>query len=148
MSTPAQPEFRSQQYEFTADQNKTLNQLAGSMETVALLLKLAGAVFLIFLALVLAPVVRAGGPYMPILGQAIGLGSAMILCLSFGFWTSSAARSFRKVVESKNQDVWHLMNALGRLRDLYSLLQTLILGGMLVGIIGLALYAYDRFVRG
>jgi len=148
MSTPAQPEFRSEQYEFSADQNKTLNQLADSMGTVAMLLKLAGTVFLIFLGLLLFPVIQAGGPYMPILGQAVALGSAMILCLSIGFWTSGAARSFRKVVESKNQDIWHMMNALGRLRDLYSLLQTLIIGGMLVGIVGLAIYAYDRFVKG
>ena len=148
MSTSPQPEFRSEQYEFTAEHNRTLNELAASMETVATLLKLAGAVFLLFFALLLIPAVQAGGLPLRDYGPIIGLGAGMLFCLSIGFWTSGAARSFRKIVESKNQDVWHLMNALGRLRDLYSLLRTLVMGAILVLVIGLALYGYDRFVKG
>lgn len=148
MSTPPQPEFRSEQYEFSAEHNRALNELAANMGTVATLLKLAGVVFLLFLALLLIPAIRTGELPLREYGPIIGLGAGMLLCLSIGFWTSSAARSFRKIVESKNQDVWHLMNALGRLRDLYSLLRTLIMGGILVLVIGLALYGYDRFVKG
>jgi hypothetical protein len=46
MSTPPQPEFRSEQYEFNAEQNRTINELAGAMEVVATLTKVLGFAFL------------------------------------------------------------------------------------------------------
>ncbi len=144
MSTSPQPEFKSEQFEFTADHNRMLNELAGSMQTVATLMKLAGAVFLIFILLLLPPVIQAGGGY----GLIIALGAATLLCLTIGFWTSGSAGSFRKIVESKNQDIWHLMNALTRLRDMYALLRTIIMGSLILLMIALALYGYDRFGKG
>ena len=143
MSTSPQPEFRSEQYEFNAEQNRTINELAGAMEVVATLMKVVGLGFLIFFGLLLYQAVQVRAGYAP----AIGLGGAALICLAIGFWTSGSAHSFRRIVESKNQDVWHLMNALGSLRNMYGLLRTIILGTLVVLLVGLALFAFERFSR-
>jgi hypothetical protein len=75
-------------------------------------------------------------------GPAIGLGGASLLCLCVGFWTGGAATSFRKVAETKNEDVWHLMNAVGSLRSMYGLLRTIILGTLVLSVVGLGLVAF------
>ena len=38
-------------------------------------------------------------------GPAIGLGAAALLCLCIGFWTGGAATSFRKIAETKFNDL-------------------------------------------
>jgi len=88
-------------------------------------------------ALTTVHVVNSGGNY----GPAIGLGAAALLCLCIGFWTGGAATSFRKIVETKNEDIWHLMNALSSLRAMYGLLRTLIFGAVLT-MISLGLVAF------
>src|SRR5919198_1628486 len=110
-TTPPQPEFRSEQYEFNAEQNRTINELAGAMEVVATLMKVLGLVFLIFFGLLLYQAIQVRAGYGPV----VALGAATLLCLAIGFWTSGSAHSFRRVVETRNEDVWHLMNALRRL---------------------------------
>ena len=140
MSTSPQPEFRSQQYEFNAEQNRTLNDLAGAMQVVATLMNVVGLVFLLFFGLLLYQAVQVRAGYGPV----IALGAATLICLSIGLWTSGSAHSFRRIVESKNQDVWHLMNALGGLRNMYSLLRTIILGSLALLAVALALFAFER----
>jgi hypothetical protein len=76
-----------------------------------------------------------------------GLGAAALVCLCVGFWTGGAAASFRKIAETKNEDVWHLMNAVGALRGMYGLLQTIILGGLVLAAVGLALVAFGLWGR-
>ena len=144
MSAPPQPEFRSEQYEFTTEQNRAINELAGAMEVVATLMKVLGFAFLILFGLLLLQAVQLGSGYGPV----IGLGAAMLLCLTTGFWTSRSAHSFRQIVESQNQDIWHLMNALRNLRSLYSLLRTIIIASLILLLIGLALFTFDRFNKG
>ena len=142
MSTSPQPEFRSEQYEFNAEQNRTIGELAAAMSVVATLMKVAGLVFLIFFGLVLYQAIQAKvalGGYAP----AVGLGAAALLCLSIGFWTSGSAHSFRRIVESQNRDVWHLMNALSALRDMYGLLRTIILGALVLAAVGVALAIFQ-----
>ncbi|GIW81121.1 MAG: hypothetical protein KatS3mg105_2928 [Gemmatales bacterium] len=133
-------DFKSQQYEFTAEQNQTINNLAAAMEVVATLMKVAGLVFLVFFGLLLVQAFETQTNYGPV----VGLAAAMLICLSMGFWTSGAARSFRRIVESDNRDIWHLMNALGKLEKMYSLLRTMIMGSLVVLVLGLALYAFNR----
>src|SRR5262249_1731859 len=98
---PSPAPFKSQQYEFNDEQNRTFSQLAVSMGTVATLMKILGLVFLIFFGLQLYYAVYANagsGAY----GPAAGLGAATVLCLAIGFWTGSAAHSFRRIVETRN----------------------------------------------
>lgn len=142
MSTPPQSEFKSEQHEFNAEQNKTINDLAAAMELVASLMKVLGAVFLILFGLLLLRATETRAGYGPV----IALGAAMLICLSIGFWTAGSAQSFRRIVESSNRDLWHLMNALEGLRSMYSLLRTIIIGCLVILVIALALVAFDRIM--
>lgn len=134
MSTTPPAEFRSNQYEFTDEQNKTITQLADGMGIVATLLKLLGLAFLVFFGLTLYHAVQVQANYAP----AAGLGAATLLCLSIGVWSGGSARSFRRIVETKNEDIWHLMNALESLTNMYSLLRGIILLSLVLIAVGLA----------
>ena len=70
-----------------------------------------------------------------------------LLALCVGFWTGGAATSFRKVAETKDEDVWHLMNAVNSLRSMYGLLRTIILGSLVLAIVGLGLVAFGLMDR-
>ncbi|MBN9122362.1 MAG: hypothetical protein J0I06_25015 [Planctomycetes bacterium] len=136
---PPMKEFKSAQYEFNDEQNRAFSALADAMRVTAGLMQLAGLAFVVLAALTVAHAVNAGvGGY----GPAIGLGAAALLCLCIGFWTGSAATSFRKIAETKNEDVWHLMNAVGSLRAMYGLLRTIILGTLVLAVIGLGMVAF------
>ena len=143
MSTPAPDlppikEYKSQQYEFGDEHNREISALADAMRATSNLMLLMGLAFVVLASLTVAQVVKSGGNY----GPAIGLGAAALLCLCIGFWTGGAATSFRKIVETKNEDVWHLMKALGALRAMYGLLRTLIFGALVLAAIGLGLVAF------
>lgn len=133
MSTSSLQESRSSQYEFTDEQNKTISQLADGMGSVALLLKLLGLAFLVFFGLTLYHAIYTQGNYAP----AAGLGAASLLCLSIGLWTGGSAHSFRRIVETKNEDVWHLMNALEGLRNMYGMLRGIVLLSLVLLMVGL-----------
>jgi hypothetical protein len=135
MSTAPQPEFKSGQHEFTDEQNRTISGLADAMRTVASLMQVLGMAFAIFFGLQLAAAIQTRTGYGPV----AGLAAATLLFLAIGFWTGGSAASFRKVVETKNEDLWHLMNALRTLHNMYSLLKTLIVGSLVLAVVGLAL---------
>jgi hypothetical protein len=139
MSTAPQSEFRSQQYEFTDEQNRTVSGLADAMRVVAGLLQLAGLVFVIFAAILAVQAGPTGGG----IGPVIGLGAAALICLAIGFWTSGSARSFRKIAETKNEDMWHLMNALGKLQNMYGLLRAIIITALVLAVAGVAVVVYQ-----
>jgi hypothetical protein len=131
-SSPAPPPAK---YEFTDEQNRTISGLADAMRTVASLMQILGLAFAIFFGLQLAAAVQTQAGYGPV----AGLAAAALLFLAIGFWTGGVAKSFRKVVETKNEDLWHLMNALRTLHNMYSLLKTLIVGGLVLAVVGVAL---------
>lgn len=143
MSTEPAPGFKSQQYEFTEEHNRTLSKLSDSMRSVATLLQLVGLVFAIFFAVHLVGALQTQSHYGPAIGFAVG----MILTLAMGFWTSGSAASFRKVVESKNEDVWHLMKALQQLSAMYSLMRTIILGTLVLAVVGVVLLLVNQFQK-
>jgi len=148
MSTsPQQPEFKSAQYEFNAEQNRTIGELAAAMSVVATLMKVAGLVFLIFFGLVLYGVLQTEGPPISAYAPVVGLGAAALLCLAIAFWTSGSAHSFRRIVESQNRDIWHLMNALSSLRDMYGLLRTIIIAALVLAAVGAALALFHGSAR-
>ena len=143
MSSPAPDlppikEFKSAQYEFNDEQNREFSSLADAMRVTASLMQLAGLAFVVLTALTVVQAVNANTGY----GPAIGLGAAALLCLCVGFWTGGAATSFRKIAETKNEDVWHLMNAVGSLRAMYGLLRTIILGTLVLAVIALGMIAF------
>jgi hypothetical protein len=135
---PPIEQHRSAQYEFNDEQNRQISGLVDAMRVTAGLMQLMGLAFVVFCALAVAQAAQAGGGY----GPAVGLGAAALLCLCIGFWTGGAATSFRRIVETKNEDIWHLMNALGKLHNMYGLLRTIILGSLVLAVIGLAMVAF------
>ena len=135
-------EFKSAQYEFNDEQNREFSALADAMRVTASLMQLAGLAFVVLAVLTGLQASNAGGTGVGPYGPAIGLGAAALLCLCVGFWTGGAATSFRKIAETKNEDVWHLMNAVGSLRAMYGLLRTIILGSLVLVVIGLGLIAF------
>ena len=144
MSSPAPDlppikEYKSAQYEFNDEQNKAFSALADAMRVTAGLMQLVGLAFVALAALAAVQARQAAdGNY----GPAVGLGAAALLFLCIGFWTGGAATSFRKIAETKNEDVWHLMNAVGSLRSMYGLLRTLIFGALVLVVVGAALLAF------
>jgi len=138
MPTPDLPpikEYKSLQYEFTDEQNRQISGLADAMRVTAGLMQLLGLAFVILCTLSTTEALRANSGY----GPPVGLGAAALLCLCFGFWTGGSATSFRKIVETKNEDIWHLMNGLGQLHNMYSLLRTIILGSLVLAVVGATL---------
>jgi hypothetical protein len=135
MSTP---DSRTNQYEFNDEQNKTISQLADGMGGVGLLMKLLGTAFLVLFGLTLYHAVETNGNYAP----AAGLGAGTLLCLAIGFWTGGSAHSFRRIVETKNEDVWHLMNALESLRNMYAMLRGIVLLSLVLLMVGLGVTAF------
>jgi hypothetical protein len=147
MSSPAPDippikEYKSAQYEFNDEQNREFSSLADAMRVTASLMLLVGLAFVVLATLTGVQAANAGGSNVGHYGPAIGLGSAALLCLCVGFWTGGAATSFRKVAETKNEDVWHLMNAVGSLRAMYGLLRTIILGSLVLAVVGLGMVAF------
>lgn len=139
---PPIKEFKSAQYEFNDEQNREFSALADSMRVTAGLMQLAGLAFVVLAALTAAQVQSAAADWKAY-GPAIGLGAAALFALCFGFWTGGAATSFRKVAETKNEDVWHLMNAVGSLRALYGTLRTIIYGNIVLIAIGAGMVAFS-----
>ena len=137
---PPIKEYKSAQYEFNDEQNRQISALTDAMRVVGGLMQLLGLAFVVLAALSATGSIQTPG--VAAYGPAIGLGAAAILCLAIGFWTGGAATSFRKIVETKNEDVWHLMNALGSLHNMYGLLRTIILGSLVLAVVAGAMIAY------
>jgi hypothetical protein len=132
---PPIKEYKSAQYEFSEEQNRQISALADAMKVTAGLMQLLGLAFVILCTLSITGAVQTNGGY----GPPVGLGAAALLCLCIGFWTGGSANSFRKIVETKNEDIWHLMNAVGQLHNMYALLRTIILGSLVLAVVGLTL---------
>lgn len=144
-TTPSSPaEYKSAQYEFNEEHNRTIGALADSMRVVASLMQLLGLVFAIFFAFQLLHTLKNRENFFP----AIGLGASMLLCLAFGFWTAGAAASFRKIVETKNEDVWHLMRAMKSLHHMYATMRAIVYVGIVMAIIGVAMAVVSYFKVG
>ncbi|MCU0706183.1 MAG: hypothetical protein MUF18_19645 [Fimbriiglobus sp.] len=151
---PGQVPFKSGQYEFSDEHNRTLSGLSDSLRAFANLMKILGAVVgvLLLVALVLAWLKQQPSGEKP--GQlhlgswsvVIGLLPLTVLFLTFGFWAGKAAGSFRKIAESKNEDVWNLMNALGSLKNMFAMLRFLMLATLVLLVVGAIVAGVGHFI--
>jgi uncharacterized membrane protein YbhN (UPF0104 family) len=139
MSPSPLPEFRSNQYEFNDEQNRTISALSDGMRTAATLVQLLGAALLVFTGLTAYQAIKVDGTNW---GPAAGFGAATLFVLTIGFWTGSAAHSFRRITETKNEDVWHLMNGLESLRNMYGLLRGIVMVCLFLTVVGIGLAAF------
>ena len=112
-----------------------------SLATSATLLQLLGVAFATLCGLQIVAVVKTQSGYVP----AIALGAGALFCLAFGYWTARASNSFTRIVESKNEDIWHLMSALGKLHDMYAFTRFIILLTLILVVVGLALALFEMF---
>jgi hypothetical protein len=117
-STPATP-----QYEFTPEQDTIVGGLGSRMQFVGLVAILLGAVSL---GAMIADYLRTGTLWLEIHG---------FVYLLVGIWSVSAGRSFQDVAQTKGRDINHLMDALKRLRAIYTLIAVLLLMAVLLIVI-------------
>lgn len=153
---PAQVPFKSAQYEFTDEHNRTLSGLSDSMRAFATLMKILGAVFglLLIVAVVVAVVTRGKPPegltegpmHTGPWGYVVMLVPFALLFLTFGFWASGSAASFRKIAETKNEDVWNLMNALNSLGKMFALLRFLVIAALILLVVGAAVVGIGKMI--
>jgi hypothetical protein len=120
---------QTQPYEFNDEQNRLIGHLGARMTTVGGIQLLLG-LLLLALAAMLILAWQNGHTMGPaaIPGWVPGAAVAIFafLPLMIGGWVRSAGWSFKRVSESQNRDMWHLMNALGSLDSIFSLMSRLI----------------------
>jgi hypothetical protein len=78
-------------------------------------------------------------------GVAIFSGVTGLIFLLQGVWARSSAAAFRKIVDTKGNDVTHLMHALGSLRSMYSMIYLLLVLALLAGLVALGVTLYHSF---
>jgi hypothetical protein len=78
-------------------------------------------------------------------GAAISSGATGLFYLLMGIWTRSAAGSFKKIVDTQGSDIKNLMEGMGSLYRMYSLLYTLLVVVLLIGVVAVALSVYKHF---
>ena len=128
MNPPTEPDpltptpAPSSQYEFTADQNKIIDDLSYSMIWVAAPL-LVAAVLYGLTAIVHFTWVGQDTRYLVPAGIAL-LGMVFFFLLSL--WLRKTATAFDRVTATRGFDITHLMNGLASLRNLFRLLALLI----------------------
>ena len=153
----------SPQYEFTEDQNKVLGDLAAKMRLVGLFLMLVALVSFLLAAALLLFVFRDRLPtevvakipeearnlVAPLSNQLWGIiiyaAVTGLIFLLFGMWTRFAASGFQKIVDTKGNDIDHLMGAVGSLRSMFTLLHTFIVVGFILLLVGLGVFLGARF---
>lgn len=114
--------MENQQYEFDQSQNELISDLANKMRFVAYLSVAVGTLSFI-------------GGFIPILDIANMIqGTIMVI---MGIWTIKAASSFKKIVDTKDNDIVNLMGALGELRKLYGLQYWLFIIGLIFIVLAL-----------
>lgn len=108
--------MENQQYEFDQSQNELILDLANKMRFVAYLSVVVGTLSFI-------------GGFIPELDIANMIqGTIMVI---MGIWTIKAASSFKKIVDTRDNDIVNLMGALGELRKLYGLQYWLFIIGLI-----------------
>jgi hypothetical protein len=78
-------------------------------------------------------------------GLAIFTGVTGLIFLLQGVWMRSSAASFQQIVDTRGNDISHLMNAVGSLRSMYGQVYLLLLAGLLCGLVAIGLTVYHYF---
>ena len=152
---PPQVPFKSAQPEFTDENARTVSGLSDSMRAFANLMKILGAVFgvLVVVAVILALLKQQppqgqteGKVHLGSWGVVVAILPFAILFLTFGLWAGRAAVSFRKIAETKNEDIWNLMNALNSLSKMYALLRLLVIGALVLLVVGAAVVGIGKMI--
>jgi hypothetical protein len=120
-------------YEFSSDQNLTIQILAKRMKFIGIL------------NLVFSGLMAIGGLFVlfKFPAQAIVAFGEVALFAFIGIWNYRGAASFQMIVQTTGNDIAHLMNALADLKKIYNLqfwLMIIILILIVVGIVAAVLF--------
>jgi hypothetical protein len=107
------------QYEFTADQNRVIADLAKKMRLVGIVLQVFGVLGTI-----------AG--LLLITRNGVGTLIQGVVSLFLGIWTVRAADAFRRIVTTQGQDISNLMAALEQLGKYFGLKYFFIVLGLVL----------------
>jgi hypothetical protein len=163
------------EYEFSQEQNFLFGALASHMRLVGLVLAVVGLLNILAGLFLIVAIYRAKLPQeyveavlqkasqasktdvkaqldkLPpdnhLWGLAIGGLVNGLIYLLIGMWTRSAAASFQKIVDTRGHDIGHLMDALGSLNRMYTLIYSLILIGLLFLLVTLGVFLYAQLTR-
>lgn len=120
VSQPSPPP--AAEYEFSEQQDQTIRRLANAMNWVAAPLLVAGVLYL----LACIAYILISFQELHALAAAILAAFGAFFFLALARWTGMAAASFSQIVETKGQDISHLMSALESLRKKYTVLGFLV----------------------
>jgi hypothetical protein len=134
------------QTEFNDEQNRLIGSLAVKMRSVGIFVFILGLV-LVAQVILMGMKISQGHltapsgvaewlKWLP----AASLAVSALIFMAVGAWSRSAGASFLKIVTTQNRDIWHLGNALSGLYSMFSLLNTLVVIGLIVMIASLALH--------
>ena len=98
-------------YEFTAEQNAVIRDLARKMRGVGIFMVVLGVLSL----------VGYGAGYLGARTPSLLWLPIAAFFLLIGVWTVRAGRELAQVAETEGEDIPHLMRALGELKKFYSL---------------------------
>ncbi len=115
--TPAAP-----QYEFTPAQDQLIADLARKMRFVGFFSLLIGSLGVAWMI-----VAWVKGLFL--------VDISTLILLFLGFWTLGAARAFQDVADTQGRDISHIMQALGEMRGMYSLLYWLLIIGIFLAVL-------------
>jgi hypothetical protein len=119
----------AQAFEFDAQQDQTIGTLAGRMKALGLVYIVMGVCVGLMAVFALLTQFFAG--------LIVGAETAVVLFI--GIWTFQATKSFRQIVDTKGNDMMHLMNALESLRKLYNLQFWLLIAGLVIFVLAIVI---------
>lgn len=155
---PPQVPFKSGQFEFTDEHNRSFSGLSDSIRAFANLMKILGAVFgvLFVIAVIIALFtkqmtglpegVKEGPMHTGPWGYAVMLAPFALLFLTFGLWAGGSAAAFRKIAETKNEDIWNLMTALNSLGKMFAMLRFLVIAALVLLVVGAAVVGIGKMI--
>lgn len=124
----------SPRYEFDANQNRLIADLASGLRIVGLVSLVFGIVSIVGCVAVVSEVIRS--PRM--IGAGVLLVVATLIYISLGWWLRRAGHSFEKIVRTTGRDIENLMGALNDLRKSFSLVRAIIIIYAVLIIIGMS----------
>lgn len=128
----AEPAEKSE-YEFSAEQNTVIRDLAGVMSVAGLVLMALAIVAILYVGVFVASAARDPTPMV-----FAAFCAPMVIA---GFWVRGAAEPLLKIVDTEGRDITHLMNALSELRRIFALLRTGFAASLFIAVAGVLLRA-------
>jgi hypothetical protein len=129
MAEPAQ----QSEYEFSAEQNVIIRDLAGVMSVAGLVLMALAIVAILYVGVFVASAARDPTPMV-----FAAFCAPMVIA---GFWVRRASELLLKIVDTEGSDITHLMTALAELRRIFALLRTGFAASLFIAVVGVVLRA-------